>query len=311
LRATSGLEDHVSHPQRTGDAIAAETAQKARGIGPALREAMLEASALRVYRDNLSNVHPLEREAERKLAKRWIKGDEAAGVKLVEACLPFVISIALEYRRWGVPLEDVIQQGNIGLLKAAKKFDPDMGCRLATYAAYWIRAEIREYVVRAYRIVRLGTTKAERRALRAYRTTKESDPDRLAAVSGLSRERVEQLLPLLAARETSLDANVNDLPPAVERLASNDSSPEDDAGAKESRARAKDAVAVALEGLTDRERLIVRERMMSDEPTTLKALGDILGVSKERVRQLEERARGKLRSELEALREDAIALGVA
>ncbi|MGO9712785.1 MAG: RNA polymerase sigma factor RpoD/SigA [Polyangiaceae bacterium] len=272
---------------------------------------MLEGSALRVYRDSLSSVHPLEREAERKLAKRWIKGDQRAGEKLVEACLPFVISIALEYRRWGVPLEDIIQQGNLGLLRAAKKFDPDMGCRLATYAAYWIRAEIREYVVRAYRVVRLGTTKAERRALRAYRTTKESDPDRLAAVSGLSRERVEQLLPLLAARETSLDANTNDLPPAVERLASNDSSPEDDAGAKESRARAKDAVAVALKGLTDRERLIVRERMMSDEPTTLKALGDILGVSKERVRQLEERARGKLQTELEALREDAMALGVA
>jgi RNA polymerase sigma-32 factor len=281
------------------------------GIAPALGAAMFEGSALRVYRDNLSSVHPLDRETERKFAKQWIKGDQRAGDKLIEACLPFVISIALEYRRWGVPLEDIIQQGNLGLFRAAKKFNPDMGCRLATYAAYWIRAEIREYVVRAYRVVRLGTTKAERRALRAYRTTKESDPDRLAAVSGLSRERVEQLLPLLAARETSLDANTNDLPPAVERMASNDASPEEDAGAKESRARAKGAVAIALKGLTDRERLIVRERMMSDEPTTLKALGDILGVSKERVRQLEERARLKLRTELEGLREDAVELGVA
>jgi RNA polymerase sigma-32 factor len=273
---------------------------------------MLEASsALRVYRDNLSHVHPLEREVERQLAKRWIKGDQRAGVKLVEACLPFVISIALEYRRWGIPLEDIVQQGNLGLLRAAKKFNPDMGCRLATYAAYWIRAEIREYVVRAYRVVRLGTTKAERRALRAYRTTKESDPDRLAAVSGLSRERVEQLLPLLVARESSLDASTNDLPAAIERTASNDLSPEEDAGAKESRARAKTAVESALNALTERERLIVRERMMSDEPTTLKALGDMLGVSKERVRQLEERAMGKLRGELEPLREDAMALGVA
>jgi RNA polymerase sigma-32 factor len=272
---------------------------------------MFEGSALRVYRDSLASVHPLEREVERKLANRWAKGDQRAGVKLVEACLPFVISIALEYRRWGVPLEDIIQQGNLGLLRAAKKFDPDMGCRLATYAAYWIRAEIREYVVRAYRVVRLGTTKAERRALRAYRTTKETDPDRLAEVSGLTRERVEQLLPLLAARETSLDASWNDLPPAIDRLSSNDNSPEEDAGAKESRTRAKKAVTVALKGLTDREQLIVRERMMSDEPATLKALGEILGVSKERVRQLEERARAKLRSELEGLREDAMALGVA
>ena len=134
--------------------------------------------------------------------------------------MPFVISIALEYRRWGIPLEDIVQQGNLGLLRAAKKFDPERECRLATYAAYWIRAEIREYVVRAYRVVRLGTTKAERRALRAYRTTKESDPDKLAAVSGLSREGIEQLLPLLMARESSLDANTERSPPGIDRLTS-------------------------------------------------------------------------------------------
>jgi RNA polymerase sigma-32 factor len=267
---------------------------------------MYEGGALRVYRDSLGSVQPLDRESERKLAKRWLKGDMRAGEKLIEACLPFVISIALEYRRWGVPLE-----GNIGLLRAARKFDPARECRLATYAVYWIRAEIREYVVRAYRIVRLGTTKAERRALRAYRTTKESDPEKLAEVSGLSKERVEQLLPLLAARETSLDASTSDLGPAVDRLAANDASPEEDASTKASRARAKIAVAHALKGLSDREQLIIRERMMSDEPATLQRLGDMLGVSKERVRQLEERARGKLRSELESLREDAVALGVA
>jgi RNA polymerase sigma-32 factor len=272
---------------------------------------MFEGGALRVYRNSLSNVHPLDREAERKLAKRWVKGDLRAGEKLIEGCLPFVISIALEYRRWGVPLEDIIQQGNIGLLRAARKFDPSRECRLATYAVYWIRAEIREYVVRAYRVVRLGTTKAERRALRAYRTTKESDPEKLAAVSGLTKERVEQLLPLLVARESSLDASTNDMGPAVERLVANDASPEEDAWTKESRDRAKVAVAGALKGLSDREQLIVRERMMSDEPATLQKLGDILGVSKERVRQLEERARGKLRVELESLREDAMALGVA
>ena len=272
---------------------------------------MFEGGALRVYRNSLSNVHPLDREEEKALAKQWIKGDVRAGEKLVEACLPFVVSIALEYRRWGVPIEDIIQQGNIGLLRAVKKFDPKRECRLATYAVYWIRAEIREYVVRAYRVVRLGTTKAERRALRAYRTTKESDPDKLLAVSGLSRERVEQLLPMLVARETSLDATTGDMGPAVDRLAANDASPEENADAKESRDRAKVAVADALKGLTDRERLIVRERMMSDEPATLQKLGDMLGVSKERVRQLEERARGKLRIELESLREDALALGVA
>jgi RNA polymerase sigma-32 factor len=219
-----------------------------------------------------------------------------------------VIAVALEYRRWGVPLEDIIQQGNLGLLRAAAKFDPDKECRLATYAVYWIRAEIREYVVRAYRVVRLGTTKGERRALRAYRTTRETDPQKLAEASGLAPERVAILLPLLAAREASLDATSPEGGSIAERVSSPTPTPEDEAGATELRTRAGVAVKEALRALSDRERMIVRERMMTDEPVTLQELGDRLGVSKERVRQLEERARGKLRTSLEGLREMAIAI---
>ena len=226
-----------------------------------------------------------------------------AGEKLVTACLPFVISIALEYRRWGVPLEDIIQQGNLGLLKAASKFDLDRECRLATYAAYWIRAEIRDYVVRAYRVVRLGTTKAERRALRAYRKTRETDPAALAAASGMTPEKAAWLMPLLAGREASLEARPDDHGALIDRLAAASPTPEEDATAAERRARARVAVGEALRELSERERMIVRERLMSDEPRTLQDLGTELGVSKERVRQLEERARGKLRAKLEGLRE--------
>src|SRR5262245_3277529 len=144
-------------------------------------------------------------ESERDLARRGRRGVRKAGRQLIEACLPFVMTIAFEYRRWGLPLEDIVQEGNIGLLKAAVRFDPDRGCRLATYAAYWIRAEIREYVVRGYRIVRLGTSKTERRALRMYRTTHERDPAALARMSGLSEQRATALLPLLMARDVSLE----------------------------------------------------------------------------------------------------------
>jgi RNA polymerase sigma-32 factor len=269
---------------------------------------VFEGASLRAYREDMSSFAPLARDTERDLARRWIAGDERAGEQIVLACLPFVISIALEYRRWGVPLEDIVQQGNLGLLRAAKKFDPERDCRLATYAAYWIRAEIREYVVRAYRVVRLGTTKSERRALRAYRTTREADPVKLAAVSGLTPERAALLLPVLIAKETSLDARNGDMPSGIERLASNDTSPEENAHADEVRGIAKGAVDAALENLTERERLIVRERMMSDDPTTLQALGAQLGVSKERVRQLEERAKDKLRGSLAGLREEALAM---
>lgn len=270
--------------------------------------AMFDGASFRAYRQNLSSVTPLDRETERELARKWVLGDKRAGEKIVEACLPFVIAIALEYRRWGIPLEDIVQQGNLGLLRAAKKFDPEREVRLATYAAYWIRAEIREYVVRAYRVVRLGTTKAERRALRAYRTTQERDPETLSRLSGLSPERVEMLLPVLAGREVSLDASAADASPVVERMASREPDPEQEAGAHEVRERAQEAVSQALRHLNERELLIVRERMMNDDPVTLQRLGEMLGVSKERVRQLEERARGKLRDRLAGFREYAEAV---
>lgn len=267
------------------------------------RSVTFEGGSLRAYRESLSGVETLDRDAERDLASRWKAGDKRAGERIVEACLPFVVSIALEYRRWGVPLEDIIQQGNVGLLRAAQKFDPGRDCRLATYAAYWIRAEIREFVVRAFRVVRLGTTKGERRALRTYRKTKNSDPASLAAASGLSEERVKMLLPLISGREVSLDATVGDLPSALERLASAGPSPEDTAARQEASDRASAAVHDAVAHLDERERMIVRERLMTEDPPTLQELGDRLGVSKERVRQLEERARQKLRGELSELAE--------
>jgi RNA polymerase sigma-32 factor len=269
---------------------------------------VFEAASLRAYRSDTRGIAPLDRETERALAKRWIAGDLRAGEEIVLACLPFVITIALEYRRWGIPLEDIVQQGNLGLLRAARKFDPDKDCRLATYAAYWIRAEIREYVVRAFRVVRLGTTKSERRALRAYRTTRETDPEKLAQISGLTTERAAMLLPILASKEMSLDARTGDLPPAVDRIPGGGTSPEDEAHAEEVRALARVAVSRALGSLSERERLIVKRRMMSEEPTTLQELGNLLGVSKERVRQLEERVKSKLRSSLGGLREEALAL---
>jgi RNA polymerase sigma-32 factor len=256
------------------------------------------AASLAIYREHLAACVTLDREEERNLARRWREGDRSAGNRIIQACLPFVVSIAIEYRRWGVPMEDIVQQGNLGLLRAAAKYDPERQVRLATYAAYWIRAEIREYLVRAYRVVRMGTTKAERRALRAYRMTRESDPQKLAEMSGLPVERAAQLLPLLAARETSLDAPSPEGVTPLDRYAANAPSPEEEVSSNENGRIAEAAVSEALGHLSERERTIVRERLMTDEPVTLSALGARLGVSKERVRQIEERAIGKLRQEL-------------
>ncbi|MBW2209650.1 MAG: sigma-70 family RNA polymerase sigma factor [Deltaproteobacteria bacterium] len=234
---------------------------------------IVSATALDRYRASLKRVEILDAETEREVAARWADGNQLAGARLIESSLPFVISIAREYRRWGVPLEDLVQQGNLGLLKAASKFDPEKKCRLITYAAYWIRAEIRDYVVRSYRIVRLGTTRTERRAMRAFRRKAFESPEALAEESGMPLTRAKQLWPLLARGDLSLDATVTDAPAAM-----------------------------AMESLTAREQRIVEARILSEEPCTLQALGREMGVSKERIRQLEVRARQKLRDRLGHLR---------
>ena len=258
----------------------------------------ISISSLDSYRRAISRYPQLPAAEERELARRFRAGDRRAGDRLVQACLPFVMLIAREYRCWGVPLEDIIQQGNLGLLKAAIRFDPDRECRLVTYAAYWVRAEIREYVVRAYRMVRLGTTKGERRALRAYRKTRETDPTRLAEMSGLSPAAVEKLMPLLAGRDVSVDAPTATGTTVLDRLASNDATPEDRVMADQKSAQTQAEIAAFLRDLPARERTILRERWMSETPVTLQRLGERFGISKERVRQLEERTLAKLRGRL-------------
>lgn len=262
----------------------------------------LDRAAFSTYRAELTGQEPLTAEVERDLALRWRKGDQEAGQRLIAACLPFVVTIALEYRRWGLQMDDIVQEGNIGLLKAAERFDPARGCRLATYAAYWIRAEIREYVARSYRIVRLGSSKSERRALRIYRRTRERDPEALAALSGLTKERATELLPLLMAGDVSLERSPHDDGmPASERLASSDISPEDMACAADERDRMSRALRQVVSELSPREQSIVSQRWLTDTPATLEQLGASFGVSKERVRQLEERAKKRMKARIEEI----------
>ncbi len=246
------------------------------------------------YRASLTNVGPLDSDDERDLARRWALGDSSAGHRLVESSLPFVLRIAREYRRWGVPLEDLVQQGNLGLLKAAAKYDPEKQCRLVTYAAYWIRAEIRDYVVRSYRIVRLGTTRTERRAMRAYRRQGVETAAQLAEESGMPLSRAEKLWPLLTQGDVSLDVSHEDRSSALERMPAGEVDPEESFVRRDAICSVREALESAMESLSERERRIVRARMLSDDPCTLEELGQEMGVSKERVRQLEARARVKL-----------------
>jgi RNA polymerase sigma-32 factor len=245
-------------------------------------------------------LHGLTLEQEADLAERWRAGDAKAGARLIETNLRHVAHIAREYRRWGVPFDDLVQQGSIGLLKAAQRFDPAQGNTLRVYAAYWIRAEIREYVVRGYRIVRLGTTRSERRALRAFRTSSVDNVAELADRSGMPEARCQLLWPLLTHGDRSLDCAQPNGAPGHDSLRDGHLDPEHVAIAQEAERIASERVHRALRTLSERERDIVWARMAVEEPETLERIGKKLGVSRERVRQLEDRARTKLREILTA-----------
>jgi RNA polymerase sigma-32 factor len=252
------------------------------------------------YRSRMASFSGLTLEEEGDLADRWRGGDAAAGARLIQSNLRHVANIAREYRRWGVPFDDLMQQGSIGLLKAAQRFDPNQGNALRAYAAYWVRAEIRDYVVRGYRIVRLGTTRSERRALRAFRTSGISNVEELAERSGMPQARCRLLWPLLTHGDRSLDSSASGTTLPRDMLRDTEPDPENLAMERERQRLASTRVQRALSELSDRERHIVWARMASDEPETLEHIGKRLGVSRERVRQLEDRARTKLRAMLEA-----------
>lgn len=236
---------------------------------------------------------------EQELTSRWQNGDTSAGDTLVKMCLPLITNIALEYRRWGEPLEDLVQQGCIGFLKAAKKFNSNKNCKLMTYASYWVRAEIREYVMRCYRLVRIGTTKGERRLIRDFRRTQEEDPNVLAQKSGLSKLQVEQILPMIQRHERSLNTSMYEYENnPMDLLEDSMPTPHERVEDVELKSMLTDEVSKALERLPQREAYIVQKRWLLDEAETLETIGIQLGVSKERVRQLQTRAQEKLYRDL-------------
>jgi RNA polymerase sigma-32 factor len=241
---------------------------------------------------------PTRLDPELALIRAFQRGDLRAGDTLMRNHVGLVRSIAHGYRLWGVSVEDLMQQGSIGLLKAMQRFDATRTQTLQSYAGYWIRAEIRDYVVRTYRIVRLGTTRTERKALRTYRVRAVESAEQLAAESGMPLARCEQLWPLLARGDTRIDDTRLCSAP-LDRLVHNPHDPEALALQSEHQLGLRARVEGALSLLSTRERRIVEERMMTDEPRTLESLAAELGLSRERVRQLEVAAKAKMKGHLE------------
>jgi RNA polymerase sigma-32 factor len=249
---------------------------------------------------------PLSVDEEHCLSDRWrLLNDENALARLVQAHLGLVIRIAMEFRHSGPSMEDLIQEGNLGLTIAARRFDPARQTRLATYATYWIRACMLEHVVRSHGPVRIGTTRSQRkiffglgRARRKLERGGESaDSDNLAAVLGVEREDIESMTPRLTGHDVSLDAprGLDDRREVGALLAEEGPNPEDMVAGQEEDDSRRCRLFEGLKVLDPRERAIIKARHMRQRPATLASLGKKFGISRERVRQLELRAKAKLR----------------
>jgi RNA polymerase sigma-32 factor len=249
---------------------------------------------------------PLSQEEERRLARLWrVNEDTAALGRLVAAHMGLVIRIAMEFRHSGPAVEDLIQEGNMGLTIAARRFDPGRKTRLATYATYWIRACMLEHVVRSHGPVRIGTTRSQRKIFfglgRARRKLEKEgeivDSSSLAGVLGVEREDIESMTPRLAGRDVSLDAprGYDDRRPVAQGLAEDRPNPEELISGVEEEDHRRARMYEGLKVLDPRERAIIRARHLRQRPATLAFLGKKFGISRERVRQLELRAKAKLR----------------
>jgi RNA polymerase sigma-32 factor len=274
---------------------------------------------LRPYFSEIHRKHLLTPELELELARRYREtGDRDAAHRIVTANLRFVVKIAYRYRWSSLKVSDLIQEGNIGLMRAARTFDPERGLRFISYAVWSIRAAIQNYILQSHSLVKFGTTRAQRRLFFALgRTRRELErPDagqgqaasaeHLAAVArrlGVTAEEVEEIGGRMAARDVSLDAPLgeDDDGTRLDLLEGNGVAQDRQLASEQVRALVEARIREALARLAERERHIIERRVMSEEPMTLGEVGAELGLGRERTRQLEVRAKQKLRRELRAL----------
>ena len=257
----------------------------------------------------------LEREEEHELALKWVEGrDQQALHKLASAHMRLVISVAAKFRRYGLTMSDLVQEGHVGLLEAAARFDPHRGFRFSTYATWWIRASVQDFILRNWSIVRGGTSSSQKSlffSLRRLRAQIERSGEpansqelyrQLSEAIGVSVSDVERMDARLSGNDMSLNATLADDGEGGSQrqdyLADDAPLPDEAVETMIDGERRKLWLADALNTLNARERKIIHSRRLSDDGATLEELGSELGISKERVRQIENRALEKLRETL-------------
>jgi len=309
----------VAHAEVTGDVAGAMLD----GIPPARHAgegSLVGFSALGAYLQELRRHSLLSREEEHTLAVRFSKtGDSTAARRLVTANLRLVVKISQEYRRAHKNLLDLIQEGNIGLIQAVQKYDPYRGVKLSSYAAWWIRAYILKFILANWRIVKIGTTQAQRKLFFNLRKEREKlekagfevEPRHLAAALDVTEREVVEMERRLGSSETSLDSPIRgddgggrtqgDFVPA-----SAHTRPDLQVEVGEFQELLRKKLESFGAALKDRELDIFRDRLLNDSPATLQEIGEKYGVSRERARQIEERLKKKLRVFLQSQLGDAV-----
>ncbi len=268
--------------------------------------------SLDAYIQAVGSVPVLSQEDEQELARRFRDdSDLDAARELVVAHLRFVVHIAKGYLGYGLPMGDLIQEGNIGLMKAVKRFDPDVGVRLVSFAVHWIRAEIHEFVLKNWRVVKVATTKAQRKLFFNLRKAKKNlswlsaeETEAVANDLGVPAREVTEMEMRLSAYDASFDPNPYEDEESTFSPAAYLPSPDaDPAGIVEGADWQEDSTGrmfEALDGLDDRSRSILERRWLTDNKSTLHQLADEYGVSAERIRQIEAAAIKKLRAAVAA-----------
>jgi len=263
--------------------------------------------SLDAYIDRVSQIPVLTKEDEVALAIRFrSEADLDAARQLVLSHLRFVVHIARGYLGYGLPMGDLVQEGNVGLMKAVKRFDPGVGVRLVSFAVHWIRAEIHEYVLRNWRLVKVATTKSQRKLFFNLRRMKknlawlsEEETQAVARDLGVEVSDVREMEQRLSARDMSFDPTPESdeeesYSPAMYLPASN-ADPAVEVEREEWEEDSSDRLTIALEKLDERSRSILKRRWMTDNKATLHELADEYGISAERVRQVETNAISKLK----------------
>jgi RNA polymerase sigma-32 factor len=272
-------------------------------------------TSMEKYLAEISNYLILSREEEYKLAMRYKKhGDLEAARKLISSNLRFVIKIANEYRGYGLNPMDLIQEGNVGLMHAVKRFDPTRGYRLISYAVWWIRAYIHNYIIKNWSLVKLGTTQSQRKLFYKLRSAKHrmdiedenlspEDYKTLAEEFGVSDEAVIEMEQRMGGKDLSLDAQVKEGSETThaDLLESEESNQEEVITKAEEEEEIKRGLEIALRSLKERERFVLENRILTDKPLTLEELGTKLNLSRERIRQIENAALKKMKGVLERM----------